>query len=206
VHYAPHNLVDVKAIGCDFLACSAYKFYGPHTGILYGRKDLLDAIDFPKLKPAPDNSPDKIETGTQSHESMAGAAAAVDFLASLAQGNSRRERLEVVFDEMHARQKELTGYLWEGLSAINGVRLYGPPPDARRTSTVSFTVKGHPSEDVTRELVKKGVFTSHGDFYAMTVVERLGVADVGLVRAGCTCYTTIEEVERLVEGVEALVS
>lgn len=205
VHYAPHNLVDVQAIGCDFLACSAYKFYGPHTGILYGRKDLLDAIDFPKLKPAPDNSPDKIETGTQSHESMAGAAAAVDFLASLAQGNSRRERLEVVFAEMHARQKELTGYLWEGLAAINGVRLYGPPPDAKRTSTVSFTVKDHPSEDITRELVKKGVFTSHGDFYAMTVVERLGVAGVGLVRAGCTCYTTAEEVERLVEGVRAVV-
>jgi cysteine desulfurase family protein (TIGR01976 family) len=205
VHYAPHNLVDVKAIGCDFLACSAYKFYGPHTGILYGRKDLLDAIEFPKLKPAPDNSPDKIETGTQSHESMAGAAAAVDFLASLAEGNSRRERLEVVFDEMHARQKELTTYLWNGLSTIKDVRLYGPPPDAKRTSTVSFTVKGHPSEEVTKELVKKGVFTSHGDFYAMTVVERLGVADEGLVRAGCTCYTTLEEVERLVEGVRAIV-
>jgi cysteine desulfurase family protein (TIGR01976 family) len=205
VHYAPHNLVDVKAIGCDFLACSAYKFYGPHTGILYGRKDLLDVIEFPKLRPAPDNSPDKIETGTQSHESMAGAAAAVDFLASLAEGNSRRERLEIVFDEMHTRQKELTGYLWDGLSTINGVRLYGPPPDARRTSTVSFTVKDHPSEEVTKELVKKGVFTSHGDFYALTVVERLGVADVGLVRAGCTCYTTLDEVERLVEGVRAIV-
>jgi cysteine desulfurase family protein (TIGR01976 family) len=205
VHYAPHNLIDVKAIGCDFLACSAYKFYGPHTGILYGRKDLLDAIEFPKLRPAPDNSPDKIETGTQSHESMAGAAAAVDFLASLTEGNSRRQRLQVVFDELHIRQKELTKYLWDGLGAINGVKLYGQSSDAKRTSTVSFTVKNHPSEEVTKELVKKGVFTSHGDFYAMTVVERLGLADVGLVRAGGACYTTLEEVERLVEGVRAIV-
>jgi cysteine desulfurase family protein (TIGR01976 family) len=204
VHYAPHNLVDVQAIGCDFLACSAYKFYGPHTGILYGRKELLDEIDFPKLRPAPDNSPDKIETGTQSHESMAGAAAAVDFLASLGEGNSRRQRLEVVFEAMHARQKELTAHLWEGLAAIKGVRLYGPPPDARRTSTVSFTVKDHPSEEVTRALAQSGVFTSHGDFYALTVVERLGIVDEGLVRAGCTCYTTAEEVERLLEGVRAV--
>jgi cysteine desulfurase family protein (TIGR01976 family) len=204
VHYAAHNLIDVQAIGCDFLACSAYKFYGPHTGILYGRKDLLEAIEFPKLKPAPDNSPDRVETGTQSHESMAGAGAAVDFLASLAEGNSRRQRLAVVFEEMHTRQKELTDALWNGLSAITGVRVYGPPPDAARTSTVSFTVKGQPSEEVTKELVKKGVFTSHGDFYAMTVVERLGLAEEGLVRAGCACYTTIEEVERLVEGVKAI--
>ncbi len=204
VHYAAHNLIDVKAIDCDFLACSAYKFYGPHTGILYGRKELMESIDFPRLRPAPDYSPERAETGTQSHESMAGAAAAVDFLASFAEGNSRRERLAVAFDEMHWRQKELTKQLWEGLSAIKKVRLYGPPPDAERTSTVSFTVKDQPSEEVTKELVKKGVFASHGDFYAMTVVERLGLAEEGLVRAGCACYTTVEEVERLVEGVSAI--
>jgi selenocysteine lyase/cysteine desulfurase len=103
------------------------------------------------------------------------------------------------------RQKELTKYLWDGLAAIKGVKLYGLPADARRTSTVSFTIKGHPSEEVTKELVKKGVFTSHGDFYALTVVERLGLAEEGLVRAGCACYTTMEEVERLVEGVNAIV-
>jgi cysteine desulfurase family protein (TIGR01976 family) len=205
VHYAPHYLVDVKAIGCDFLACSAYKFYGPHTGILYGRKELMESIDFPRLRPAPDYSPERAETGTQGHESMAGAAAAVDFLASLAEGNSRRQRLENVFAELHLRQKELTKYLWDGLAAIKGVKLYGLPSDARRTSTVSFTIKGHPSEEVTKELVKKGVFTSHGDFYALTVVERLGLAEEGLVRAGCACYTTMEEVERLVEGVNAIV-
>ncbi|MEW6128073.1 MAG: cysteine desulfurase-like protein [Acidobacteriota bacterium] len=202
VHFAAHHCIDVQDIGCDFLACSAYKFYGPHIGILYGRKELLQATDFPRLRPAPDYAPENAETGTQSHESIAGAAAAVDFLASLAEGNSRRERLQVVFDELHLRQKTLTRRLWEGLSEINGVRVYGLPPDAPRTSTVSFTLKGHTSEAVTRALVERGVFTSHGDFYAMTVVERLGVE--GLVRAGCACYTTMDEVERLIEGVKDL--
>ncbi len=204
VHYAPHNLVDVKKIGCDFLACSAYKFYGPHIGILYGRKELLEAIEFPKLKPAPNYAPERVETGTQSHESIIGAAAAVDFLASLAQGNSRRERLAAAFAELHLRDKELTVALWQGLSAIKGVRVYGPAPDARRTPLVSFTVKNYPSAEVSQELVKKAVFTSHGDFYAATVVERLGLAKQGLVRAGCACYTTLAEVARLIAGVNAI--
>ena len=199
VHYAAHGLVDVQEIGCDFLACSAYKFYGPHIGILYGRKALLETIDFPRLQPAPDYAPENVETGTQSHEAIAGAAAAVDFLASLAEGGSRRERLANVFAEFHARQAELTNRLWRGLAAIGGVKLYGPSPDARRTSTVSFTVRGQTSEEVTKRLVERGIFTSHGDFYAQTVVERLGVE--GLVRAGCACYTTAEEVDRLIEGV-----
>jgi cysteine desulfurase family protein (TIGR01976 family) len=204
VHYAPHHLVDVQAIGCDFLACSAYKFYGPHLGILYGRKELMEEIDFPRLKPAPDYSPERAETGTQSHESIAGAAAAVDFLASLAEGHSRRERLQIAYAEMHARQKELTRQLWDGLSVIKGVKIYGCEPDAERTSTVSFTLKNHPSEELAKELTRRGVFASHGDFYALTVVERLGLAEQGLMRAGCACYTTPEEVERLVEGVKAI--
>ncbi len=204
VHYAAHRLVDVKKIGCDFLACSAYKFYGPHVGILYGRKELLEAIEFPKVKPAPNNSPEKVEMGTQSHESMAGAAAAVDFLASLTQGDSRRERLAEVFEQLHSRQKELTKLLWQGLSEIKDVKVYGPAPDAERTPTVSFTVKNYPSAKVSKELAEKGIFTSHGDFYATTAVEKLGVARQGLVRAGCACYTTIEEVVRLIDGVSAM--
>ena len=204
VHYAPHNLVDVKSIGCDFLACSAYKFYGPHIGILYGRKELLEAIEFPKLKPAPNLSPERMETGTQSHESIIGAAAAVGFLASLGQGNSRRERLAAAFAELHSRDKELTAALWQGLSEIKGVRVYGPAPDAPRTSLASFTVKNYPSAEVSRELATKAVFTSHGDFYAATVVERLELAEQGLVRAGCACYTTLAEVERLIAGVSAM--
>ena len=204
VHYAPHHLVDVKQIGCDFLACSAYKFYGPHIGVLYGRKELLEAIDFPKVKPAPNYSPERVETGTQSHESIVGAAAAVDFLASLGQGNSRRERLAAAYAQMHLGDKELTARLWQGLSAIRGLRVYGPGLDARRTALVSFTVKGYPSREVSRELARKAIFTSHGDFYAATVVERSGVAEQGLVRAGCACYTTLEEVERLIAAVNTI--
>jgi cysteine desulfurase family protein (TIGR01976 family) len=206
VHFAPHRLIDVKELGCDFLACSAYKFYGPHIGILYGRRELLDSIDFPKLKPAPDAAPENAETGTQSHESIAGAAAAIDFLASLAPGSTRRERLVNYFSEMHGRDQALAATLWNGLSEIAGVRLYGPPPTMARTSTVSFTLKDIPSEAVARFLAGHGIFLSHGDFYAATVVERLGLVEQGLTRAGCACYTTLEEVERLLDGVRGIVA
>ena len=204
VHYAPHNLVDVKDFGCDFLACSAYKFYGPHIGVLYGRKELLEIVDFPKLKPSPNTAPERAETGTQSFESICGAAAAVNFLASLATGDSRREQLENVYKEFHRRDKELVRSLWQGLSAIDGVRIYGPAHDAERTSLVSFAVKNLRADEVSRELAKQGIFVSHGNFYAWTVVEKLGLAKQGLVRAGGACYTTLEEIERLVAGVKAI--
>jgi cysteine desulfurase family protein (TIGR01976 family) len=205
VHYAPHALPDVRALECDFLACSAYKFNGPHVGVLYGRHDLLQSIDFPKLRPAHDNAPDRAETGTLNHEGIVGAAAAVDFFASLSTaGETRRERLASTFDELHARGEGLLRKLWDELAAIDGVRLYGPPPGSPRTPTVAFTVEGFHSREVARLLADRGVFVSHGDFYAMTVVERLGLADTGLVRAGCAIYTTAEEVARLVDGVRSI--
>lgn len=205
VHYAPHNLVDVKDVDCDFLACSAYKFYGPHIGILYGKQHLLDMTDFPKLRPAPNNAPDRVETGTQSHEAIAGAAAAVDFLAGLAEGNSRRERLQATFTALHQRHAELVKHLWNGLATINGLRMYGVLPDGLRTSTISFTLKGHNSETVARALAEKGVFVSNGDFYAATVAEKMGLAEDGFVRVGCACYTTEEEIERVIAGVQELI-
>ena len=204
VHYAAHELIDVKKIGCDFLALSAYKFYGPHIGILYGRKELLESIDAPKLKPAPDYSPERLETGTQNHEGIAGAAAAVEFLASLASGSSRRERLVSAFDALHRRQHEMFEVMWKGLAEIRGVTVYGPPPEAKRTSTVSFSVDGRKSEDVARKLAADGLFLSDGDFYASTVVEKIGVG--GLVRAGLACYTTTDEVERFLDGVRMIAS
>src|SRR5205814_10177714 len=124
VHYAPHELIDVHDWNCDFLACSAYKFYGPHIGILYGRHDLLASLDFPKLIPAPDSAPERAETGTQNHEGIAGAAAAVDFLASLASGETRRECLGAAFDGLHERGCELVRQLWQGLSEIEGLKIY----------------------------------------------------------------------------------
>ncbi len=206
VHYAAHQLVDVQTFDCDFLACSAYKFYGPHVGVLYGRHELLQGLDLPKLRPAPDEAPDRLETGTQNHEGIVGAAAAIDFLAGCAGGGgSRRERLAATFAELHDRGTRQVRRMWEGLRAIEGVTWYGLPPDGDRTSTVAFSVDGVPSEQVTRHLADAGVFTSHGDFYATTVIDRIGQTDHGVVRAGCACYTTDEEVDRLVTGVAALV-
>ena len=205
VHFAPHNLVDVQEIDCDFLACSSYKFYGTHAGILYGRHQLVDQIDIPRLDPAPQDAPEKLETGTQNHEGIVGAAAAVDYIASIggADGN-RRERLARAFAELHARGDTLFTQLWNGLAAIEEVTLHGPPAGTPRTPTVSFTVRGKATEDVARHLVRHGVYASNGDFYAATVAARLGRADDGFVRAGAACYTTEEEVERLIEGVRSL--
>ena len=140
----------------------------------------------------PRTAPERLETGTLNHEGIAGTAAAVDFLASLAAEGTRRERLRAAFDALHRRGQALVERLWIGLRQIRGVRLYGPEPGQPRTPTVAFTVTGHDSGDVARSLADAGVFVSNGDFYATTVVERLGLAPGGLVRAGCACYTTDE--------------
>lgn len=203
VHYAAHEPIDVDAIGCDFLACSAYKFYGPHIGILYSRRSLIEKLDFPKLRPAPNYGPERAETGTNNHEGIAGAAAAINFLASLAAEGSRRARLANVYAEFHNRQSELTARLWEGLAAIPNVTLYGPAPGSPRTATVSFTVNRVTSTEVATALAERAVFASNGDFYALTTIERLSAA-AGLVRAGGACYTTSDEVERLLEGVRSV--
>jgi cysteine desulfurase family protein (TIGR01976 family) len=205
VHYAPHNLVDVRALDCDFLMCSAYKFCGPHIGVLYCRRQLLETLPFAKVQPAPNTAPDRAETGTLNHEGIAGAAAAVEFFASLAPAEgSRRERLTMAFDALHARGTSLMRRLWNGLAEIKGVRLYGPHPESPRTSTVAFTIAGVPSREVAQRLSDRGLFLSHGDFYAMTVIERLGLGPEGMVRAGCAAYTTEDEVDRLIAGVRTL--
>jgi len=205
VHFVPHALPDVHALECDGFACSAYKFYGPHVGVLWLRRDLLAAADLPRLIPASDEPPERAETGTLNHEGIVGAAAAVEWMASLAPGSAPlRERLSVTYDAFHRRGNALLRRMWEGLAAIPGVRLYGPSPEAPRTPTVGFTVADVTSEEVARRLAARGVYCSHGDFYAHTVIERLGSQPHGLVRAGCACYTSEEEVDRLVSGVAAL--
>jgi cysteine desulfurase family protein (TIGR01976 family) len=201
VHYAPHHVIDVRALECDFLACSAYKFYGPHVGVLYGRAELLESLDVPKLAPAPNEAPDRLETGTQNHEGICGAAAAVNMLAALGQGATRRERIVNAMTELHEEGTRLVRHLWDGLRAIEGVTVYGPDPSQPRTPTVSFTLRDVPAAELTKYLVKRGIFTSHGDFYAQTVVEKLGKSEQGLLRVGCSCYTTIEEIDRLLAGV-----
>ena len=227
VHYAPYFLCDVKEMDCDFLTCSAYKFYGPHVSVFFGKKDLLESVDFPKLQPAPDFGPERAEMGTQNHEGIAGAAAAVDFYASLLRGTgvppvdlardpnrggaaathaqdaraTRREALELAFAGLRAHSTPQVARLWEALSSINGIRLFGPPPHVARTPTVSFIVKNVASTEVARRLAERGLFVSHGDFYAQTVVDRLGLQPEGLVRVGCACYTSNEEIDRLIESV-----
>ncbi len=216
VHYAPYFLCDVKEADCDFLTCSAYKFYGPHVSVFYGRKHLLESIDFPKLQPAPDTAPERVEMGTQNHEGIAGAAAAVDFYASLSVSTAsdsqriedatshRRQRLEASFASLRDHSSPQVECLWESLSRMDGVRLFGPPPTARRTPTVSFIVKNVASTEVARRLAERGLFVSHGDFYAQTVVDRLGLQPEGLVRVGCACYTSDEEIDRLIESVREI--
>jgi len=239
VHYAPHALIDVKKLNCDFLGMSAYKFYGPHVGILWAKGALLRETDFPKLIPAPDYIPENAETGTQNQEGMVGAAAAIDFLASLGgfvasshggvpaldsgisaqhsgmpaqhsgirlsdRESTRRESLRNAFAAMHARNSQLFTRLWQGLSSMPGVTLYGPPPDSSRTPTLAFTIAGRTSTEAARSLAEKGLFISHGDFYAATVVNRFGLEPEGFIRAGCACYTTEEEIDRLLNGDDAL--
>ena len=205
VHYAPHMLLDVRDLNCDFVGMSAYKFYGPHVGILWGKASLLQEINFPKLVPSPDYVPENAETGTQNQEGMVGAAAAIEFLASLGSKATLRENLRSVFAETHARNMRLFTRLWQGLSSLPGVTLYGPPPDAARTPTLAFTIAGRTATDAARSLAEKGLFLSHGDFYAWTVVQRFGLQPEGFIRAGCGCYTNEEEIERLMEGVRELV-
>jgi cysteine desulfurase family protein (TIGR01976 family) len=205
VHYAPHELVDVRAIGCDLLVCSPYKFYGPHLGTAFVRRDLLDRLDVPKVEPAANSAPDRLETGTQSHEAIVGAAAAVDFLASLAGGaGSRRERLARTFAALHERGLRQATRLWDGLGGIPGVTVYGPPPSRPRTSTISFVVAGLDSTSVARHCADRGLFVSNGDFYALTVARRLGHESDGLVRLGCAAYTTDDEVERAIAAIAEL--
>ena len=204
VHYTPHRLVDVRALGCDFLACSAYKFYGPHVGVLYGRRDRLRGLDVAKLVPAPDSVPERLETGTQNHEGIAAVRATVDWLASLAEGGTRRERLARTFEAFHERESALFGRLWDGLGAIRGVRRFGPPPTRPRTGTMSIGVAGTAPEAIATQLGEEGLFLSHGDFYATTVVERLGFSREGLLRIGLSCYSTQDEVDRVLAAIERI--
>ena len=152
--------------------------------------------------------------GTQNHEGIAGGAAAVDFYASLARGTgvppvdiaqdtriTRRELLQLAFAGLRAHSAPQVVKLWDALSGINGVRLFGPPPHVARTPTISFIVKNVASTEVARRLAERGLFVSHGDFYAQTVVDRLGLQPEGLVRVGCACYTSDEEIERLIEAI-----
>lgn len=210
VHYTPHELVDVEALGADFLAASPYKFYGPHLGVLWGRRERLAQLEVPKVASAPNQAPERFETGTLAFEAIAGATAAVDFLARIGaeargdEGPGRRARLRAAYAVLRERGERLFERLWEGVARIDGVRAYGPPPGARRTPTLGFAIDGADPREAAGALAERGVFVTHGDFYATTVIERLGYRGRGMLRAGCVAYTTEDEVDRLVEGVASV--
>jgi cysteine desulfurase family protein (TIGR01976 family) len=207
VHMAPHRRIRVAELGCDFLACSPYKFYGPHMGVLWVRSELLEELDVPKVEPAPAVGPERFELGTLNSEGMAGTTAAVEFLARLVDSpaTDRVEQLDSFFAELAPRENALLKRLWDGLASVQGVRLYGPPPSSERAPTLSFTMDGKPAREVSSALANGvGAFLSHGDFYAKTVVDRYGQRPHGMVRAGISLYTTEEEVDRLVRGVESV--
>ena len=205
VHFSPHGLVDVAALGTDFLVASSYKFFGPHTGCLYGRSEVLDAVDAYKIRPAPDVPPDKWETGTQSFESLAGVTAAVDYIASLASGGARRDRIRSAMQKIGVYERFLSERFLEGISLIPEITLYGRGTADGRTPTFAISLDGMHPEAVAGALGDQGIFVWWGDYYAVEVMERLGVADQGgLVRIGFAHYNTIEEVDRVVSALRDL--
>src|ERR1700682_2079304 len=206
LHYAPHGPIDVKALDCDFLACSPYKFFGPHMGTLYGKKVHLERFKPYKVRPATDTSPECWETGTQVQELIAGIAAAVDYIAELgrhcdATAKNRREALLAAYRAMRAHETGLVTRLIEGLLAIPNLKIFGIT-DARRfderCSTLSFRLSDHPPTEIATFLGDRGIFTWDGNFYALNLSERLGVEQKGgVLRVGLVHYNTAEEVERL---------
>jgi cysteine desulfurase family protein (TIGR01976 family) len=206
VHYAPHGPIDVKTLDCDFLACSPYKFFGPHMGTLYGKREHLMRFSPYKVRPAPDALPDRWETGTQVQELIAGIAAAVNYLAELGKrhdtaARDRRSALLAAYRVTHAHEMALLAELMEGLMAIPGLRIFGITDLKRfneRCSTVSLRLEGHTPTEVATFLGERGIFTWDGNFYALNLTERLGVqASGGLLRIGLVHYNTADEVERL---------
>jgi cysteine desulfurase family protein (TIGR01976 family) len=211
VHYVPHGPVDVQALGCDFLVCSPYKFFGPHSGTLWGRLELLERLAAYKVRPAGNASPDKFETGTQSHEAQAGVLAAVEYLAELGKAcgdavgepfegfSGRRLALKQAMTAVKAYERELFSHFVEGLLSIPGLTFYGisdPSRFDRRTPTAAFRIAGKHPDEVAEHLARRGVYVWSGNFYALAVTERLGIEESGgVVRAGLAHYNTREEVD-----------
>ncbi len=199
VHYSPHGLLDVAALGTDFLAASSYKFFGPHTGCLYGTTEALTNVAAYKIRPAPDEPPGKWETGTQSFESLAGITAAVDYIASLGNGPSRRDRIASAMTIIGEYERSISARFLDGMAALPRITLYGRDVPEARTPTFAVSVDGVHPDTVASILGDLGIFVWSGDYYAVEVMRRLGVADQGgLVRIGFVHYNTFEEVDRVV--------
>jgi cysteine desulfurase family protein (TIGR01976 family) len=210
VHYAPHGSIDVVALGTDFLACSVYKWFGPHQGVLYVRSELVDSLPRYKLRPASD----PIETGTQSFESMAGTLAATEYLRAVGRSvggessGGRRAELMAAMSAIGAHEREIGWRLLDGLLRIPGIRIWGITERdrlAERTPTFAITIEGLPPSIAATELGRAGIFTWDGDFYATGLIERLGLLDGGgVLRLGLVHYNTAAEVDRTLGELERL--
>jgi cysteine desulfurase family protein (TIGR01976 family) len=214
VHYAPHGLINVRSLDCDFLVCSAYKFFGPHVGILYGKRQHLAQLRPYKPRPAPDQVPYRWETGTQNFEGLAGVIAAIDYLAELGRRTSgttanRRMALTTAMVAIQEYERSLSDYLIPKLLEIPGVMIYGITDRthfAWRTPTVGLRVAGYSPSALAKALGDRGIFTWNGNFYALNLTQRLGVeSSGGLLRIGCTHYNTPEEIQRLLHTLHQLV-
>ena len=192
VHATPHRAIDVAALGCDALACSAYKWFGPHIGILWARPELLGELAPDKLRPSPDTVPERWELGTLPFESLVGVRAAADFV-------TRLDR-----EELRAHEDRLLAQMVEGLGALGGVTVHGAARD--RTATVMFTVAGHSSHDVAAHLARAEIAVWHGNYYALELSRWLGLEPDGALRAGVVAYNDSDEVDRLLEAVAELSS
>ena len=213
VHYAPHGPIDVRALDCDFLACSGYKFFGPHLGILYGKRDQLQRLRPYKLRACTEQLPDRWETGTQNHEGLAGLIAAIDYIADAGRHHqpaaaTRREAILAAYDVFQQHEHELMEQLINGLLAIPGITFYGikdPAKFDQRTPTVAIRLEGCTPRELATLLGERGIFTWDGNYYAINLAERLGVQDSGgMLRIGLTHYNTAEEVERVLTELRAL--
>ncbi|HGM7028769.1 TPA: cysteine desulfurase-like protein [Serratia liquefaciens] len=203
VHYAPHNLIDVQALGCDFLVCSAYKFFGPHIGMAYIAPQWLQRLQPYKVEPATDVGPGRFETGTQSFEGLAGVTAAVDYLAQWGTpGASLRQRLQESFADYHRHEENLCRYFLQRLQQIDDVQLYGSAQAdcQRRTPTFALTFKRHAPEQVARRLGRHNICVGSGHFYAQGLIQRLNLQDSGgVLRIGMMHYNTLQEIDTLFE-------
>jgi cysteine desulfurase family protein (TIGR01976 family) len=206
VHYAPHFPLDVAAMDADFLLCSAYKFYGPHVGVLYSKPGALDRLPTDRLKVQDTASPYRIETGTLNHAAIHGVRAAIDYLAGWGTGTTLRERIVDAMTGIGEYEHQLAGAYYDGVRRIRGVRVWGPDFGTRaRAPTVSITLEKHTAAEAATELGSQGLCVWDGDFYAARPVEVLGLAERGgLLRTGISMYTTDSDVRRLLTAIERL--
>lgn len=209
VHFAPHGLIDVQALDCDFLISSAYKYFGPHTGVLYGKYALLDELRAYKVRPSSNKPAGKWETGTQSFESLAGVAAAVDYMAELVEADgSLRQRIVRSMTAVAQHEQQLSQRFLAGATAVAGLKVYGITDIERlaeRTPTFAVSLAGHTPAEVAARLGEQGIFVWDGHYYAIAVMERLGLLDKGgLVRIGFVHYNTPDEVDMVLDALANL--